>query len=86
METVAIEDAERLLDINEIARLLCVHKDTVHAMITEKRFPPPLMLGDRSPRWTVREYNAWVHELREKQVAEFEAELMKKRRGRRARA
>ena len=85
METVAIEDAERLLDLAEVARLLGVSKETVQNMVIEKRFPPPLKIGKQGTRWTVSEYNAWVHALREQQVAEYEAEA-RKRRGRRARA
>jgi excisionase family DNA binding protein len=84
METIDVDPVERLLDVHEVADRLGLSKDTIYVMIAEKRFPQPMKLGNR-PRWSVREFNAYVADLRKKQMAEAEEEA-KKRRARRARA
>jgi excisionase family DNA binding protein len=84
MDTIDVDPVERLLDVNEVADRLGVSKDTVYIMVAENRFPKPLKIGART-RWPVREFNAYVQELRKVQAAEVEAE-QKKRRARRARA
>ena len=82
METLDVDPVERLLDVDEVAARLGIHRVTVYAMVQEKLFPAPIMIRKR-PRWSVRDFNAYIQRLREEKAAEIEA-AAKKRAKRRA--
>ena len=59
---------ERLVTANELLQRIPIHRSTLNAMITKKRFPPPLKLTESKLFWRWSTILKWLDE-REKHPA-----------------
>ena len=61
---------EHLLGTNEVAKMLGVSKQRIHAIRKHSKFPKPIVILAATPVWDAREVDAFLKEWRPwKQVA-----------------
>ena len=58
-----MDEPDRLRRIEEVLEMLGVSKSTLHRMIAEDRFPKPIYIGPRSPRWWLSGILKWLASL-----------------------
>ena len=55
-----MNDLPQLLTTSEVLRLCRFTKSTLHRLVKQRKFPQPIHIGPRSPRWRLDELNAWL--------------------------
>lgn len=50
----------RILRLNDVRKLLNLHKSTIYRMIKAGDFPAPIKLGPNSVGWKVTEIEEWL--------------------------
>ena len=58
-----MEEPDRLLRMEEILAMLGISESTLRRMIDEGRFPKPIYIAQRSPRWWRSEILKWIESL-----------------------
>jgi len=59
---VLTTDDERLVGTREVLERIPIHRSTLNAMITAKRFPPPLKITPAKLLWRWSTILAWLDE------------------------
>jgi prophage regulatory protein len=52
--------APRLLNIDQVSKIVGLSRSSIYRFISEERFPRPVKLTDHISRWNVSEVNQWV--------------------------
>lgn len=50
----------RILRLNDVRKLLNLHKSTIYRLIERKEFPAPIRLGPNSVGWLREEIEEWI--------------------------
>lgn len=50
----------RILRLNDLRKLLNLHKSTIYRLIEQKEFPAPIQLGPNSVGWLREEIEEWI--------------------------
>jgi prophage regulatory protein len=50
----------RILRLNDLRKLLNLHKSTIYRLIEKKEFPAPIQLGPNSVGWLREEIDEWI--------------------------
>jgi predicted DNA-binding transcriptional regulator AlpA len=58
-----------LIDMNEMAEMLSIHKKTLYRFIKAKKdptFPEPIVFGPKTLRWVKQEVEQWLSASKQK--------------------
>lgn len=50
----------RILRLNDVRKLIGLHKSTIYRLIERKEFPAPIQLGPNSVGWLREEIEEWI--------------------------
>ena len=50
----------RILRLNDVRKLIGLHKSTIYRLIDKKEFPAPIRLGPNSVGWLREEIDEWI--------------------------
>ncbi len=63
----------RLLKLKDVMHLTGLGRSTVYKYISERRFPKPVVLGERNVAWVEDEIQEWIMEkIAQRDVAEVD--------------
>lgn len=62
--SASIIAADRLLDLHEVKAIAGLGKTMIYRKVREGSFPKPLKPGGVSTRWSEREVQAWLEDLK----------------------
>ena len=58
-----MEGPDRLIGIKELVEMLGISENTLRRMIKEGRFPKPINIAPRCPRWWLSDILKWLASL-----------------------
>ena len=50
----------RILRLNDVRKLIGLHKSTIYRLINQKEFPAPIQLGPNSVGWLREDLEKWI--------------------------
>jgi prophage regulatory protein len=62
MQSMATENAQRFMRINEVINITALPRQTIYHYIAAGQFPKPIKLGERSAAWIESEVRQWMNE------------------------
>ncbi len=60
--------ADRFLRCREVCHLASLSESQIYRRLAAGTFPKPITLGPGSVRWSYREVQAWIHDVKAEQA------------------
>jgi prophage regulatory protein len=65
MISPAEDGTDRLIRLSEVKQRVGLGKTKIYGMIAEGRFPKPYKISSAAARWSAREIDAWIANIRQ---------------------
>jgi prophage regulatory protein len=50
----------QIIKLNQVVEMTALARSTIYQYVSEKRFPAPIKIGERSSGWVLSEVESWL--------------------------